>query len=422
MEVKKRSTCRISGGELVDVLDLGSLPFSCFPSIGALPPKSLPLVLSFNSDSGLLQLRHTVNPDEMYNEYWYMSGVNQSMKDALKSIVVQAIARQKIPLKPGDIVVDIASNDGTLLSAYPESLFRVGIDPAKNIKPKNCNLHINTYFTADAYSKQLGDRKAEIVTSIAMFYDLENPIQFAKDVHQILTPNGLWIIELSYLPTMLERNSFDTICSEHLEYYSLRSMEYILTRSGFLVEDVELNDVNGGSFRLYIRKESFARPTQAVAEMRESEKALKLTDPQTYKTFASRIKRNKKEMIDFLKTQKEMGKKVIGYGASTKGNTIMSYYGLGPDLISFVADRNPMKYGRTTVTGIPIISEEDARKMKPDYFLAFPYHFMNEFIRREADFIQRGGQFVSPIPSLTIFPFKRALDSSSLNICDTIKS
>ncbi|MES2273179.1 MAG: class I SAM-dependent methyltransferase [Chlamydiota bacterium] len=422
MEAKERSTCRISGGKLVDVLDLGKLPFSCFPSIDELPPKSLPLVLSFNSDSGLLQLRHTVNPDEMYNQYWYMSGVNQSMKDALKSIVVQAMARRKNLLQSGDIVVDIASNDGTLLSAYPESLYRIGIDPAKNIKPKNCNLYINTYFSAEAYRRQMGDRKAEIVTSIAMFYDLENPIQFAKDVYQILKPDGLWIVELSYLPTMLERNSFDTICSEHLEYYSLQSMEYILIRSGFLVEDVELNDVNGGSFRLYIRKEDFARPTQAVAEMRESEKTLKLTDPQTYKTFASRIKRNKKEMIDFLKTQKEMGKKVIGYGASTKGNTIMSYYGLGPDLISFVADRNPIKYGRTTVTGIPIISEDEARRMNPDYFLAFPYHFMNEFIHREADFIQRGGKFISPIPQLTIFPFEKPLDSSCPSVCGVIKS
>jgi hypothetical protein len=340
----------------------------------------------------------------MYNQYWYMSGVNQSMKDALGSIVEQAIVRLLKPLSADDVVLDIASNDGTLLSAYPTNLFRVGIDPAKNIKPKNCNLHINTYFSFDAYAQYLNQKKAKIVTSIAMFYDLEDPIKFAQDVAKLLEPGGLWIIELSYLPTMLERNSFDTICSEHLEYYSLTAIDYILERSGLQVEDVELNDVNGGSFRLYIRHAGFVKETQAVRDMRAAEKSMKLTDVQTYRDFASRIQKNKAEMIAFLETQKKLGKTVIGYGASTKGNTILAYYGIGPDLISYVADRNPIKWGRQTVTRIPIISEDEARKMNPDYFLALPYHFMDEFLQREQEFVKRGGKFISPIPRLTFFP------------------
>jgi NDP-4-keto-2,6-dideoxyhexose 3-C-methyltransferase len=333
-----------------------------------------------------------------------MSGVNQSMTSALKSIVKEALKRSGGELKKGDIVVDIASNDGTLLSAYPEHLFRIGIDPAKNIQPKACNLHINTYFSASAYKKQMGNRKAKIVTSIAMFYDLEDPLQFSRDVAEILDPKGLWIIELSYLPTMLKTNSFDTICSEHLEYYSLHSIEYVLKRSGFAVEDVELNQVNGGSFRVYVRHAGYAKETDAVKNLRLAEKAMKLGDLQTYAEFSNRVLKNKEEMLSFLKAQKKQGKKVFVYGASTKGNSLLAYYGIGPDLVPYAAERNPIKWGRQTVTGIPIVSEEAAREMKPDYFLALPYHFISEFLQREKGFLKGGGKFLLPIPSLTIVP------------------
>jgi hypothetical protein len=402
MKFTERKICRVAKSELLEVLDLGWLPISCFPlPTDALPPAS-PVKLCLNPESRLLQLQHTVDPDEMYSQYWYMSGVNQSMKLALKSIVEQALARSN-RLTQGDIVLDIASNDGTLLSAYPDSLFRVGIDPAKNIQPKACNLHINTYFSKSAFQSVLGSKQAKIVTSIAMFYDLEDPVSFARDVAEILAPRGLWIIELSYLPTMLERNSVDTICAEHLEYYSLQSIEYILSRAGLKVEDVELNDVNGGSFRLYIRHAHEASETPAVRQMREKEAALRLDQMEPYLAFRDRIEKNKQDMIHFLQEQKRLGKKVIGYGASTKGNTIMAFYGLGPDLLPYVADRNPIKWGRQTVTRIPIISEEEARKMAPDYFLAFPYHFMPEFLSREEAFLKRGGRFVSPIPHLTFY-------------------
>ncbi len=403
MNIKERCICRVSGGKLHEVFDLGKLPISCFPTPTDPTPESHPLKLALNEESGLVQLFHTVDPDEMYSEYWYMSGVNQSMKNALASIVEEAIKRSYHKLVKGDIVLDIASNDGTLLSAYPADVYRVGIDPAKNIIPKHCDLHVNTYFSKEAYQSALGNNKAKIVTSIAMFYDLEDPIQFSRDVAEILEEKGLWIIELSYLPTMLEKNSFDTICAEHLEYYSLQSIEFILAQAGLKVEDVELNDMNGGSFRVYIRHAAYAKETPAVKDMRQYEESLQLSHKQIYIAFKERVEKNKTEMIEFLTTQKKLGKKVIGYGASTKGNTIMAYYGIGPELVPYVADRNPIKWGRQTVTRIPIISEEEARQMNPDYFLAFPYHFMNEFVAREAEFIKNGGQFVSPIPRLTFF-------------------
>lgn len=404
MKLKERSTCRVSQGPLIDVFDLGKLPLSCFPLPSDPSPESHPVLLSLNEQSGLVQLKHTVDPDEMYNQYWYMSGINASMKQALKSIVDEAIERSPFSLEKGDIVVDIASNDGTLLSFYPSYLFRVGIDPAKNIKPKNCDLHINTYFNANDYITYVGNKKAKIITSIAVFYDLEDPMQFAKDVSSILDENGLWIIELSYLPTMLERNSFDTICAEHLAYYSMTSIEYVLSAAGMEIEDVSLNDVNGGSFRLYIRHKGKANTTDAVRATRVYEKTHDFTKASVYFAFASRVENNKIEMLSFLKEQKNRGKKIIGYGASTKGNTILAYYGIEPDLLPFVADRNPIKWGRQTVTRIPIISEEEARAMNPDYLLAFPYHFIKEFLERETDFLKKGGKFISPIPKLTITP------------------
>ncbi len=403
MKIFERKTCRISKGPLQEVFDLGLLPVSCFPTPSEPMPEKQPLKLAFNKESGLLQLCHTIDPDELYSQYWYMSGINQSMKLALKSIVDQALARQE-KLEKNDIVLDIACNDGTLLSAYPPFLFRVGIDPAKNIKPQNCNLHVNTYFSKEAFQNALGTKKAKIITTIAMFYDLEDPVKFCKDVAEILSPEGLWIVELSYLPTMLQNNSFDTICAEHLEYYSLQSMEYILNQANLKIEDVSLNDVNGGSFRVYIRHPHKAKETQALRDLREKEKKMKLLDTETYIAFRKRVEKNKQEMLEFLKTQKKLGKKVLGYGASTKGNTILAYYGIGPELLPFVTDRNPIKWGRQTVTRIPIISEKEAREMKPDYFLAFPYHFMDEFLQREEEFIRNGGQFISPIPELSFFP------------------
>ncbi len=400
MKITKRETCRISQGPLIDVINLGNLPLSLFPSPKDPKPFELPLIVSLNTESSLLQLKYTTNPDELYNNYWYMSGINQSMKDALKNIVDEALKRH--PVEPGDVVVDIASNDGTLLKFYPENIFRVGVDPAQNIITQNCNVHIQTYFSKEAYQNHLGDKKADIITCVAMFYDLEDPIQFCKDVNEIMKPDGLWIVQLNYLPTMLKDNAFDSISSEHLGYYSLETMEYIFERSGLEAEDVELNDVNGGCFRIYVRKKGKARPTKAILDMRKAESSMELNKAETYVKFAKQLEINRKEMINFLEEQKHIGKKVIGYGASTRGNTIMSYFGIGPDLVPYVADRNPIKFGRITSTGIPIISEDEARKMNPDFFLAFPYHFIKEFLNRESEFLNRGGKFISPVPKLTI--------------------
>jgi NDP-4-keto-2,6-dideoxyhexose 3-C-methyltransferase len=399
MKITERTKCRASKGDLIDVFNLGHLPTSCFPLLEDDEPEKTPLVLCLNKESGLLQLRHSVDPDEMYKTYWYLSGMNSSMTASLKDIVNQATKR--VDLIITDIVVDIASNDGTLLSHYPKHITRVGIDPS-NIKTQNCDYYINEYFSAEVYRLVLGNKKAKIITSICVLYDLNDPIQFIKDVKSILDEDGLYVVEMSYLPLMLERNSFETIVNEHLEYYSLQSIEYILDRAGMRVEDVEINNVNGGSFRLYIRHSGKETVQQSVIDMREKEKMLYLSNIETYNNFSNRVEQNKNEMMEFLVAQKQLGKLVLGLAASTKGNTMLAYYGIGPDLMPYVADRNPMKFGRQTVTRIPIISEEEARELKPDYFVVFAYHFMDEIILREDEFLKRGGKLISPIPTLTI--------------------
>lgn len=408
MTITRRETCRASGGPLTDVFDLGHQPLSSFLSKTDPDPVKYPLVLCLNEESGLVQLRHTINPDLMYSKYWYKSGVNQSMKDALRDIVDQAIKRAE--LNPGDIVVDVAANDFTLLSNYGLQYSRVGIDPS-DIRPSieltSKDHYINDYFSAEAYQNVLGDKKAKIITSICVFYDLEDPIKFANGVREILDEDGLWIMEMSYLPTMLERNGFEAMVSEHIEYYSLGSVEYILSKANMAVEDIEFNDVNGGSFRLYIRHKGKENISQAVIDTRAMESQLNLDKIETYIEFAESIEQNKFEMIEFLERARNDGKLVIGYGASTKGNLIMSYYGIGPDLVPYVADRNPMKFGLETVTRIPIISEEEMRIMKPDYLLAFAYHFMPEFLEREKEFLAAGGKFISPNPVLTILPIDK---------------
>lgn len=401
MKIKERNTCRVSGGPLIEVFNLGNLPISCFPLPGDRDIGCSPLVLCLNEESGLVQLKHTIDPDALYREYWYMSGVNQSMRDSLGDIVNKTIPR--VVLNSDDIVVDIASNDSTLLSFYSKDVTRVAIDPS-NIKPNpdNYDHYINDYFSADRYFDVIGNKKAKIVTSICVMYDLEDPVSFANDVKKILSDDGIWVIEMSYLPTMLQRNSFETIVAEHIEYYSLKSIEFILDIAGMKVEDVELNDVNGGSFRLYVRHLGKQNTAQPVLQLRQAEAEQNLNDPEVYINFANRINQNKHDLLEFLNEQKNAGCLTIGYGASTKGNTIMSYYGIDSKLLPYVADRNPIKFGRQTVTRIPIISEQEARNLSPNYFLAFAYHFMDEFIKRENDFINQGGKFVVPAPRLRV--------------------
>lgn len=421
MNVKVRQTCRLCGSKsLTPILDLGlqmlASAFASKDNEDRLPTRKVPLELVRcnpeldENACGLVQLKHTFPSDIMYTDYWYASGVNQTMRDALADITSKAV--QYVDIVKGDIAVDIGCNDGTLLKSYKNpALELVGFDPAKNFVGVVGErfTRINDYFNKQSYTAAKGKKKAKIVTSIAMFYDLEDPVSFSKDIFDILADDGIWVLQMADLPNMLVHNMFDNICHEHTTYYSLSPMEYIFKRCGMKLVDVEMNNVNGSSYRFYIRKSSGPDATvdavKRIAKVRFDEFNMALDTDEPYKKFKKNIERNKNDLLFFINQERAKGKKIFVYGASTKGNVLLQYCGLNEEIIPYAAERNPRKWGtRTLASNIPIISEEDARAMKPDYFLVLPYHFLDEMIVREKEFIDRGGKFIVPVPSVKLVP------------------
>ena len=418
MNIKPRNTCRICGSEnLTSILNLGDQYFANYSSKSndVVPFKEkIPLELircdrSLNPKScGLVQLRHTTPSNLMYDRYFYRSGINQTMTDNLNEIVKQAIS--KINLNSEDFVIDIGCNDGTLLQNYKQlSVKSVGFDPAKNMaefsKQSGATI-ITEFFSADEFIRNFGNSKAKIITSIAMFYDLENPNKFVEDIAKILHPDGIWVLELSYLPLMLSENAFDTIVHEHLEYYHLFTLEFLLSKFNLKIVDISLNDINGGSFRVFIQHENKLIDNESlkqISELREKEKNLNLDTNQPFDVFINRVNIEKEKLTTFIKNEISLGKIFHCYGASTKGNTLLQFYNLDKKLIQFIADRNPDKWGRRTIgTDIPIISEEESHSMNPDYYLILPWHFISEFKERENNYLKTGGKLIVPLPHFKI--------------------
>lgn len=372
------------------------------------------LKVGIGKKSGLLQLFEGFPPEKMYRKYWYRSGINESMILDLKNIVDSV--KKWAPLRDGDTVLDIACNDGTLLSHWEKTYTRIGIDPAKNLK-QHSEKHA-TAIVEDFFSKKNFDSvsktKARVITSIAMFYDLPDPNAFVADARDCLQEDGVWIIQMSYMPLMLEQNAFDNILAEHIEYYSFTVLNNLLQANGLRVLDVELNDVNSGSFRVYITHKNakglkMPYHGQQIGEFRvksllEYEKVLNLLSPDPYLAFFKRVQKNKQDTLDLLKKIKSEGKTVIGYGASTKGNTLLQFYGITPELLPAIAERTPEKFGKKCIgTGIPVISEEDCRKRKPDYLFVLPWHFVEAFRKREQALLKAGAQMIVPLPYLQIY-------------------
>lgn len=413
-----RTTCRVCKGSLEQILSLGEHYVSNFVSPEAPDGVIAPLELVLCHQCKLLQLKHTVEGEHLYQNYWYRSGTNQTMINALTDIAHRS--EVLIHLKSGDAVLDVGCNDGTLLKAYKTAgIYKIGFDPAKNMAPfskQSADKVIIDFFGAEVFLREpdLAKRSVKIVTSIAMFYDLEDPCKFVSDIKSIMHSDGLWVVQMSYLPLMLKQNEFGNICHEHLEYYSFQSLEYLLRLHDFEVVDLELNDVNGGSIRVYIRNRS-ARPeafgdltwrelaAERVRTIRDQERKLGLDNIKPYKDFAFWVERIKRDVVHFIEKEVSKGKKVYVYGASTKGNTVLQYFGLDHNLITAAAERNPDKWGKVTVgSRIPIVSEADARAGRPDYFLVLPWHFIEEFMQREKDFLGRGGRFILPAPRFTL--------------------
>jgi len=416
MKVNEIKKCRICGNDkLITIMDLGEQELSGkFPKNNESDPPRAPLVLVKCDDvknpdaCGLVQLKHSSEPEEMYvGGYGYLSGMNQTMTTHLKDVVEKI--EHLVKLNTGDLVLDIGSNDGTLLKSYTKNgIIKIGIDPGgeqyQQYYSSDITL-ITDFFPTPLLQQLYPEQKAKIITSIAMFYDLENPMSFVKAIKTHLHTNGVWVLEQSYLPSMLESNAFDTICHEHLEYYALKQIEWMLKKNNLKVIHVETNLINGGSFKIYVTHAEAIYPIEKdiINTMRIYETSLHLDTIEPYKLFKNRVDNIKYNLTTFLKHEKELGKRIYVYGASTKGNILLNYFKLDNSIITAAAERNDKKWGcMTPGTHIPIISEESARKAFPDYLLVLPWHFKDEFIKREIDYLQEGGKFIFPLPSFIV--------------------
>lgn len=406
-EIKK---CRISKNEnLISVLTLGEQVLTgVFPTSTDQKITKGPLELVWCAESQLLQLKHSYDLTEMYGDnYGYRSGLNQSMVSHLTNKIHNL--ESKIKLNSGDCVIDIGSNDATSLKAYKTpSIKRIGVDPTSEKFRQFYTddiLLVTDFFPSPEVKKLVGSSKVKIITSIAMFYDLEDPILFAQNIHENLDKDGIWHFEQSYMPSMLRLNSYDTICHEHVEYYTLFNIKYILDRAGMKIVDVQMNGVNGGSFAVTAaRKDSTIKANDILINwLFEQEMKMGFDTPKPFRDFEEKVYKHRESLKTLIGSLSADGKKILGYGASTKGNVVLQFCNFDKNTIHAVAEVNEEKFGcYTPGTHIPIISEKEAKAMKPDYYLVLPWHFKDGIIRREQEFLNSGGKLIFPFPEIEI--------------------
>jgi len=402
--------CRACGsGELRPVIDLGEqVQQGFFPRPGQPLPVSAAVPLRLvrcAGECGLLQLDRSLPASMLYGRYWYRSGTNATMRDHLRGIVESALA---LTPRPVPTVLDIGCNDGTLLSCYPVASRRYGVDPSDIVTSAADIATIHGLFPDDPAVAALPSGGFDVITTIAMFYDLDDPVRAAREIARLLAVDGIWIVELSYLPLMLARNGFDTICHEHLTYYSLAVIDHVARAAGLRVFRAELNDCNGGSIRCFVcpaANPDFGDTVDSafLDRLRAGERALRLDEDAPYLDLQRRAETLRGELRDFLTRARDAGERIHVYGASTKGNVLLQYCGIGPELIDCAADRNPHKHGTVTPgTGIPIVSEAQSRALAPDWYLVLPWHFRREFLEREREMILSGTRLLFPLPALDV--------------------
>ena len=408
------SKCRICGNhDLLPVLDLGQQALTgVFPKPGqhveAGPLELVKCRETGTETCGLVQLRHAFTSETMYGDnYGYRSGLNASMVAHLGALA--ALAKSRVALQPGDVVLDIGSNDSTLLRALHEpGLTLVGMDPTgakfRQFYPPYVRL-IPDFFSADRFLQEAGNKPVKLITSIAMFYDLASPLDFMREIHRLLADDGIWVFEQSYLPMMLETTSYDTICHEHVSYYAFRQILWMTERVGFNVVDVEFNQTNGGSFAVTVAKKGGRHVANQprIDAILERERESGLGGEAIYDDFRTRVYDHREHLRGVLASFAGERKTVFGYGASTKGNVMLQFCGITRDQLPFIADVNPDKLGCFTPgTLLPIISESEARAMNPDCFMVLPWHFRDNIVEREGAFLDRGGRLLFPLPHFEV--------------------
>jgi NDP-4-keto-2,6-dideoxyhexose 3-C-methyltransferase len=407
---KKVEKCRICGNDNLErVLDLGEQMLTgVFPKSRdekvTIGPLNLVKCVGGNDVCGLLQMEHSYNLNEMYGDnYGYRSGLNSSMVKHLNDKVNRIL--KLVNLDKGDLVIDIGSNDSTTLQAYPLSdLVLVGVDPTgvkfHNFYPPHIQL-ISDFFSARLVKEKFPNKKAKIITSFSMFYDLEDPMDFMHQVYDVLMDDGIWVFEQSYMPTMLDTNSYDTVCHEHLEFYALKQIKWMTDHVGFKIIDVEFNDVNGGSFSVTVSKAlGDLTVSPLVQKILADEQSRGLDTLLPHKQFSNRVIKSRDDLIDFVTKIRSEGKTVVALGASTKGNVLLQYCGLTSVHIDFVGEVNQEKFGcYTPGSWIPIIPEQELLTKKPDYMIVLPWHFKKFFMKNKK---LSASKLVFPLPYLEV--------------------
>jgi hypothetical protein len=393
---------------LLSVLDLGEHALTgVFPKTTTELITKGPLRLVWCRSCTLLQLAHSYPIQEMYGDnYGYRSGLNRSMVVHLerKARSLETL----VGLSAGDVVLDIGSNDGTLLGSYTTpSLRKVGIDPTAarfaKFYPPEAEI-VPDFFSADRF-REVVDRPARVITSVAMFYDLDDPVAFTSDVRQCLALDGVWHFEQSYMPSMLRSTAYDTVCHEHLEYYSLATVARVLADAGMRILDVRFNRVNGGSFAVTAgHNETTIEPERTLIDwFLDQEQRVSLHTPGPFRRFEERVFQHRTDLVELVRTLRAAGASIMGYGASTKGNVLLQFCGFTPADIEAIAEVNEDKFGHVTPgTGIPIVPEADVRERRPDYLIVFPWHFRDGIVEREDDYLRSGGRLIFPLPEIEI--------------------
>ena len=390
--------CRSCGHGTETVLDLGDHYLPDFTDPGTPRGPRYPLRLEFCPSCTLLQLGKTTPRRALYHErYGFKSGVNEAIRADLADVVRYALAAKPL----AESWLDIACNDGTLLSEVPAGMYRAGIDPLKQFADE-AREHavdvISDYFAPGYFCERF-----DVITSVSMFYDLDDPNEFVRDVASVLAPGGAWVIQQNYAAAMLERNAVDNICHEHVTYFSVTSLMPLLERHGLQIADVAYSDVNGGCFRTLVTRRNDRVITHSVREALDAEETAGLGRAETYARWAEAVRAELAKTRAFLEEVKAAGKRVLVYGASTRGGTILQMIGAGPELLPAAVERNPAKVGTVmNATGIPVISEEEMRADPPEYLLVSPWFFRDVFVGREAEYLRNGGRMVFPLPRFEV--------------------
>lgn len=410
MNIEKITTCRACGSKkLHQLFSLGEQHLTgVFPAINQQHPPKAPLELVLCKDCTLVQLLDSCEPAFLYGpSYGYRSGLNKSMREHLSQTALSL--SNFLILKENDIICDIGCNDGTLLNSFTaEGLTKIGIDPLAN---KFSHYHPNgliicSDFFSQAAFDSVSQKPAKLITSLSMFYDLQDPISFVRDISACLEDNGVWYFEQSYLKLMLDTNSYDTICHEHLEYYSFAAINYILNHAGMKMVDATLNSINGGSMAISAAKtESAYQLTERAKNLLVEESKGGLEDPATYRAFIDRCDENGHALLTKLDELKVAGKNVAGYGASTKGNVLLQYLKLNETDLPYILEINEEKRGHATPgSNIPIKLEDEVDLSAIDYLVVLPWHFRDGIIEKETAFLEAGGKFIFPLPNMEIYP------------------